>query len=610
MSPHPTRKQLAFSLAGLALAPVVTLYATQVVWLESLWAPLPWMATHGKAVGLFWLLFSSLSFTLYGLFRRLFPACLPEVAVFMGVAVTSRYKMNINGTPLQLSDFTFVENLGEVTGYATAQLIPSLTMILGIAIAAVLTETLRRKETWRPSRRAGLLVSAAGVALLLAALLPGAPLQKAALALDQDSADQSARNQQAGVVLGIYTAWAQRVEVIQAEGNAQAAQLADTFRKGALSPGAAASEGTPDIIFITSESFFDVTRLPGITFEEDPLPNFHRLAETSTNGWCLSNNYGNGTGNVEMEMFTGLSSSLLREGDTLTTLDEGVYAQLPTTVRQLKQAGYATEFVHAHTNELYNRVTTHPAIGFDTVDFLVDFLTQGEACGPYLYDLSFAQELIARYDTRDPTRPFFLYGLSMENHQPYNPEKYGVSSGFPAQSDLLSQEDLAILDALVVGLHHADQALGILTDYFSQVERPVMLVFVGDHLPAVNLSDGVSLYTHLGISPSEEAADWDPTSLIARLSTDYLIWTNYETQPAPDQLESCTFLGLHVLQRAGVPLNQYFTWLDQEVASRMLLRRGTLFVDENGHGSYTVPPEDQAMLDLYTAVERNLLYSP
>ena len=159
-------------------------------------------------------------------------------------------------------------------------------------------------------------------------------------------------------------------------------------------------------------------------------------------------------------------------------------------------------------------------------------------------------------------------------------------------------------------MYQSDQAFEYLLDYFSQVERPVMLVFVGDHLPAVNLSDGVSLYTHLGISPSEEAADWDPTSLIARLSTDYLIWTNYETQPAPDRLESCTFLGLHVLQRAGIPLNQYFTWLDQEVASRMLLRRGTLFVDENGHGSYTVPPEDQAMLDLYTAVERNLLYSP
>lgn len=610
MSPHPTRKQLAFSLAGLALAPVVTLYATQVVWLESLWAPLPWMATHGKAVGLFWLLFSSLSFTLYGLFRRLFPACLPEVAVFMGVAVTSRYKMNINGTPLQLSDFTFVGDLGEVTGYAASQLIPSVSMVLGVAVAAVLTETLRRKETWRPSRRAGLAISAAGLVLLVMALLPVGPLQKAALALDGDSPDQAVRNQRTGVVLGIYAAWSQRAQAIQAGEDPQAIQLAEAFRADALSPGAPAPEGSPDIVFITSESFFDVTRLPGLTFAQDPLPNFHRLAEDATNGRCLSNNYGGGTGNVEMELFTGLTASRLREGDTLTALEEGTYAQLPTTVRQLKQAGYATEFVHAHTNELYNRVTTHPAIGFDTVDFLEDFLTQGEACGPYLYDLSFAQELIARYDTRDPTRPLFLYGLSMENHQPYNPEKYGVSSGFPAQSDLLSQEDLAILDSLVVGLHHADQALGILTDYFSQVERPVMLVFVGDHLPAVNLSDGVSLYTHLGISPSEEAADWDPTSLIARLSTDYLIWTNYETQPAPDRLESCTFLGLHVLQRAGIPLNQYFTWLDQEVASRMLLRRGTLFVDENGHGSYTVPPEDQAMLDLYTAVERNLLYSP
>ena len=40
--------------------------------------------THGKAVGLFWLLFSSLSFTLYGLFRRLFLACLPGGGGVMG----------------------------------------------------------------------------------------------------------------------------------------------------------------------------------------------------------------------------------------------------------------------------------------------------------------------------------------------------------------------------------------------------------------------------------------------------------------------------------------------------------------------------------------------
>ena len=100
MTASPTRRQLVFLLGSLLLAPLVTLYATQAVWLQSLWAPLPWMASHGGATVLFWVLFSSLSLTLYGFFRRLFPAYLPEVAVFMGVAVTSRYKLDINGAPL------------------------------------------------------------------------------------------------------------------------------------------------------------------------------------------------------------------------------------------------------------------------------------------------------------------------------------------------------------------------------------------------------------------------------------------------------------------------------------------------------------------------------
>ena len=151
-------------------------------------------------------------------------------------------------------------------------------------------------------------------------------------------------------------------------------------------------------------------------------------------------------------MFTGLTSSLLKEGDTLNTLHTAVYQDLPTTVRLLQKAGYATTALHAHTSELYNRETIYPAIGFDTVAFLDDFLTPVEIAGKYASDDSFARELIARYEARDPSQPVFLYGMSMENHQTYTPEKYGQPSGFPAQCDKLSQEDLAILDALVMGM--------------------------------------------------------------------------------------------------------------------------------------------------------------
>lgn len=607
MPRSPTRRQLAFVLGSLLLAPLITLYATQAAWLQSLWEPLPWMATHGGAVALFWVLFSSLSLTLYGFCRHLFPAYLPEVALFMGVAVASRYKFDINGAPLELSDFAFLGNLGDITGYAAAQLIPTVTTVLAIAVAAILTETLRRKETWRPSLTGGFVLGSLCLTLFLSSLSPGT-LQSAAIALDDNSPDQETRNQRVGVVLGIYTAWAQRLQVESGTTDPATTALVEEFKEDATRSSPVALEEVPDIIFITSESFFDITRLPGLTFETDPLPVFHALSETCTNGPFLSNTYGGGTGNVEMAMFTGLTNTFLKEGDALTTLKPTVYQELPTTVRLLSKAGYATVSLHGHTSELYNRAINYPAIGFDTVDFSEDFITPVETAGKYLSDATFAREIIARYENRNPAKPLFLYGMTMENHQTYYPEKYNTPSAFPAQSNLLSDQDLAILDSLVTGLNHADASLGMLVDYFSQVDRPVILVFVGDHLPSLNLDDGTSLYCRLGYSPTEEAADWDAETLARILSTDYLIWTNYETQPQPDHAESCTFLGLHTLQRAGLPLNQYFTWLDQEVASHMLFSRGRFFVDEAEQPTYTISAEDQALLDQYAAIERNLLY--
>ena len=364
----------------------------------------------------------------------------------------------------------------------------------------------------------------------------------------------------------------------------------------------------PDIIFITSESFFDITRLPNLTFQKDPLPVFHALAETCTNGLFLSSTAGGGTGQVEMELFTGLTSSLLKEGDTLCTLEEQVYDTLPATVRLLAQLGYETTAVHSHNNILYNRSLTYPALGFEETLFIEDFITPVKNKGPYASDETFAEELIARYEARDTSRPCFLYGLSMENHQAYPAGKFQTSSGFAATSDLLSRKDLSILDSLVMGLHDADSSLGLLVDYFSSVDRPVMLVFLGDHQPSLNLADGTSLYTRLGFTPTEHSSDWDAETLAARLSTDYLIWTNYETEALPDGPESSSFLGLHALERADIPLNAYFSWLEETVGTEMLLLRNGLFVDRSGQASFTVPADLEDNLAQYTSLQLALAY--
>ena len=91
MSHAPTRRQVAFVAAALLLSPLLTLYATQAVWLQNLLTPFSWMASHLPASGLFWLLFFSLMLPLYGLTRRLFIAYLPGTGFCMTLAIISRY---------------------------------------------------------------------------------------------------------------------------------------------------------------------------------------------------------------------------------------------------------------------------------------------------------------------------------------------------------------------------------------------------------------------------------------------------------------------------------------------------------------------------------------
>lgn len=608
MNTRPSSVQTLFLLGSFLFSPLLLLYATQVIWLQNLGSALSWMLAHGEAVLLFWVLCSTLSLTIYGFTRRMVLAYLPQAVIFITLALISYYKFAINGAPLQLSDFSFVGNMGNLATYAGAQLVPTVVTICAVLLVLALLMLLWRMERWRPTVPAGFVLGSLCMVLFFSALHPGI-LQASAIQLEQGCYDQQERSDQLGVVLGLYSAWSQRLSVGYGSDDTMNAQMTECFREEALSPAKQTPEMAPDIIFVTSESFFDVTRLPELTFEQDPVPVFHALSETCTNGRFLSNTYGGGTGNVEMEMFTGLTASLLREGDSLTTLPVETYAQIPTTVRHLKQYGYQTTALHASTDELYHRRTNYPGIGFDEVLFVEDFITPPHISGQYVSDLSFAEEIIARYESRDPAVPQFIYGMSMENHQSYTPEKYGVASGFPAQSDKLSTEDLAILDSLVMGLHAADASLGRLVQYFSQVNRPVLLVFVGDHLPSLNLSDGTSLYQRLGISPGGDSSDWTAQTLVEMLSTDYLIWSNYEAEPQPDRTESCTMLGLRTLERAGLPLDGYFAWLQETVSPHLLLSRNRLFVDADGTATDDgIPVLSQDVLDIYAAVERNLLY--
>ena len=232
-----------------------------------------------------------------------------------------------------------------------------------------------------------------------------------------------------------------------------------------------------------------------------------------------------------------------------------------------------------------------PRMGFDQLVYQDDFTVDKTYAGGYVSDDTLADQLIAQFEAKGDG-PLFLYGLSMENHQPYYAGKFDTPAPVAAAAEGLTEEEQGVLDALLHGLWDADAALGKLVDYFSQVEEPTILVFVGDHLPGLSLDAGGTLYTSLGYSSTSDTSQWAPEELKRMHATNILVWNNYGAELALPAETSCTLLGTQLLGWAGVPKPLYFQWVDRAM-DQMLLYRERLFVTADGT-PWHEPTEDCA----------------
>ena len=192
----------------------------------------------------------------------------------------------------------------------------------------------------------------------------------------------------------------------------------------------------------------------------------------------------------------------------------------------------------------------------------------------------------------------------MENHPPYHAGKFfGERSGLGTESSLLTQEGLEVMDALALGLRDADAALGELLDYFSGQDEPVIVVFLGDHLPGLYVTEEDNLYTAMGYSTSSNTQDWSPEEMKKMHSTCFLVWNNFDAELDVPQAVSCTSLGTRLLSWAGLERPLYFQWVDK-ASQEALLYRPRLFVSGEGI-PYEKPPQDS---EETIAVWRNLVY--
>ena len=356
----------------------------------------------------------------------------------------------------------------------------------------------------------------------------------------------------------------------------------------------------PNIIMVLSESFYDLTRLPDLQYERDPLENFHALKSEGISGTFHSHYLGYGTGYLEMSMLYGITGLDFGAGTNICFLEDDFYQRFDALAEQYTRDGYRAEMLHGYNDSLYNRTVTYPMLGFSDLLFSADIQELGIEDtvygGYYMRDAYLFQGVLDRMEAiNDGGERAFLYAITMENHQPFDPEKFNYECQIGVTSETLGEEDMAIVRVMLEGITRADQALGALTDALRESDEPTIVVFFGDHRPNLFMTDGDTVYPKLGLCPANDTVDWTAEQINDLYATDYLIWANdaalLQGQAGTERESSITAIGPQLLELTGQPVSRYWALLEK-VSQVCLTNTELYFVDGAGDPSTSAETAD------------------
>lgn len=498
-----------------------------------------------------------------------------------GLSFANYYKMLITSTPLYVQDIRLVTQVGGImelneasmkfSGESAAAVVIMLLVLVGLFFVS---------RRFRPRLREGL-ISGLISAILFASLFcvpasveswfygPAGSGQAAA----QDT--QIVHNSRCGVLLGLWRSVVlggeesfipepDEEELMLMNAQSWIEELPDTDK-----------DEQPNVIFVLGESFFDVTELPGVSYAEDPVADFHRICSEGVSGKFYTHTLGYGTENIELEIMTGINTRFFSWDDMIYGWEQEKLLTYPSLPQLFSDAGYYTAYLHTFNDGIYNRTALYTALGFQDMYFSGDFAAidpeaaaapdywsymYGKIAGEFYSDDYLADVTAELFDQKAGEGPVFLWAVTMENHTPYTADKFS-SYDFPFESDL-GDEAVGVLNAVTQGVADCSEALGKLVDHLAAQDEPVIVVFFGDHRPGTPLESGATVYSEIGMCP-EDVADWELEDYAELYATDYVIWSNdpllLPAEPGSRMNTSSTLLGVEALQMAGMDLDEYWS---------------------------------------------------
>ncbi|MBT1163771.1 LTA synthase family protein [Bifidobacterium felsineum] len=291
-------------------------------------------------------------------------------------------------------------------------------------------------------------------------------------------------------------------------------EVAARYQKAAKQINTSRSKNLTDstVVYVLSESFSDPSRVPGLKVNKDSMPNIRKIKEGTTSGLMLSSGYGGGTANLEYMGLSGLSMANFDSSLTSPYQQLVPSAHWAPTINQMWGAPANSLGYHPYESSMYSRATNYKKFGFSHFYTLTgpDVIKYQDKIddSPYVSDKSSYDSALEGIKSGKANK--FIQIITMQNHMPYH--EWYKNNDYTAESTTgtpLEKDEQESIETYQKGVEITDQATQEFLDELDALDKPVTVVFYGDHLPGIYSS-----------------ASQDDNNSLALHLTDYFIWSN------------------------------------------------------------------------------------
>lgn len=310
------------------------------------------------------------------------------------------------------------------------------------------------------------------------------------------------------------------------------------------------SQQKPNIVVVMNETFSDLSIYDSIKDAGYDGPQYLKslYPDSILHGTLQVSAMGGGTCNSEFETLTGNSMAFIGSG---VYPYETYNMNIDNIVSQLKGQGYDTHAIHPAAGSNWNRDGVYSAFGFDTFDDEATF-TGATRFRNRIDDASTYSKTLEYLNGSDT--PQFIFDVTLMGHSGYETGLVPEDKQVNCTVDGLDEKNQNKLNEYLATSNEEDAQLKTLIDGIKKSKKPTIVLFFGDHQPALSEAIG------------GESDDIVQTE--RQWQTCYTMWANYDVAGSVKGTEldtSTSYLSALLCHEAGIPMT------DRQKAAYLLM---------------------------------------